>query len=506
MKRTAAGIALLVVVVGLVELSNCRQAPAAEVFRPEDKRDSWDVYYIQGARVGYSHTTTRDIGSGRVILRTESVSQFSLRRGDDPTTPEIRVVTWETPGGGLLNFVADIRMGPKPVHITGQVQGNRLDIEATGTAAAPVKVSIPWSADSRGPFAMEQSLLRKPMKPGERRKIKMLAIESLQVADLDMTAKDYEPCKLLTGVHNLLRIDTVTQVADQKIEQTLWVSRTGEILKTYVPNLRGMQTYRVSKAEALQKTDAVKLDLLPLMMVKVDKPLADPFHTSQVCYRVHLDRNDPASAFVTGPTQAIKSIDANTADITVYAIRPGRRDGNRNAPPEQPTADDLRPNIWVQSDDPVIVADAKKVAPDETDPWRVAMALERFVRGEVKNKNFTQGFASAAEVARSREGDCTEHAVFLMALCRARGIPARGAFGLVYMPSNNAPAFFYHMWAEVYVDKRWIPIDGVFAQGGIGAAYLKIGQTNLKDATAYSAFLPALPIMGQLKMKIVSAK
>ncbi len=39
-----------------------------------------------------------------------------------------------------------------------------------------------------------------------------------------------------------------------------------------------------------------------------------------------------------------------------------------------PTADDLRPNLWVQSDDPLIVADAKKAAGDEKDPWRVAVA------------------------------------------------------------------------------------------------------------------------------------
>ena len=56
-------------------------------------------------------------------------------------------------------------------------------------------------------------------------------------------------------------------------------------------------------------------------------------------------------------------------------------------------------------------------------------------------------------------------------------------------------AFFYHMWAEAYIDKRWIPIDGTLAQGGIGAAHLKIAQSSLKDATAYSAFLPVTQIL-----------
>ncbi len=434
MKRNLAAIVWLAITVGLFGLSSCSHAPAAapespaareaaEVVKPVDMRDSWDVFMLQGARVGYGHTTVRDVGSGRAILCTENVSHFAIRRDTDTNRQEIRAVSLERPDGQLLKFEADIRMGPTPIRMTGQVSGNRLDIESVGTAAAPVKVSIPWSADDRGPFAMEQSLLRKPMKPGERRKIKTLAIEFQQVTELEMAAKGYEPCKLRTGLHDLLRIETVTRFANnQKIEQTVWTDRTGDVLKTLTPMLGGLETYRASKADALEKADAATFNLFPSMMVKVASPLADPYRTKEVCYRVHLEGSDPAAVFAAGPTQAIKSIDANTAEITVYAIRPGRADGNRNAPPDPPTADELRPNIWVQSDDPLIVADAKKAAGDERDPWRVAEALARFVSREVTNKNFSQAFASAAEVARSHEGDCTEHSVFLAALCR------RGAF------------------------------------------------------------------------------
>jgi hypothetical protein len=166
MKRTVIAIVRSAVVVGLLGLSNCSQAPAAapespavgeavEVLRPEDKRDSWDVFMLQGARVGYGHTTARDVGSGRVILCTENVSHFAIRRDADTNRQEIRVVSLETPDGQLLKFQADIHMGPTPIRMTGQVNGNRLDVESVGTAAAPVKVSIPWSGDDRGPFTMD---------------------------------------------------------------------------------------------------------------------------------------------------------------------------------------------------------------------------------------------------------------------------------------------------------------------------------------------------------------
>ena len=208
--------------------------------------------------------------------------------------------------------------------------------------------------------------------------------------------------------------------------------------------------------------------------------------------------------FVTGPTQALRSIDPHTAEITVYAIRPGKSDGNRDAPADPPTDDDLRPNSFIESDDPLIVALAKQAAGDEKDPWRVAVALERFVYREVEKKDFTQAFATAAEVAKTREGDCTEHAVFLAGLARACGIPARVAIGLVYLEGTQS--FFYHMWTEVYVEKRWIPIDGTLGLGGIGADHLKIAQSNLNGASAYSAFLPVVQVAGRLKIEIVDAK
>ena len=375
-------------------------------------------------------------------------------------------------------------LGTQPIRTTGKVRGKRLEIETaaqdsrwggsstatpTDSTAAPTvnsppptRSSIAWSSDDLGPFAMEQSFLCKPMQPGERRTLKSLLVEFQQAVPIELTAKNYESTKLPSGPRELLRIETVTRLADgQKMEQTVWTDRAGEVLKTLVPIMGGLETYRVTQAEALKHSDVAPLDLLPSTMVKVEPPLRNAHRARQVCYRVHLDDGDPAKVFAVGPSQSIKPIDAHTAEVTVYAIRPGRNDGNRAAPPEVPTEDDLRPNSFVQSDDPVIVADAKKAAGDETDPWRVAVALERFVNREVKDKNFSQAFASASEVARSREGDCTEHAVFLMALCRARGIPARAAMGLVYLESQKA--FFYHLWTEAYIDKRWIPIDGTQA-------------------------------------------
>ena len=41
----------------------------------------------------------------------------------------------------------------------------------------------------------------------------------------------------------------------------------------------------------------------------------------------------------------------------------------------------------------------------------IAKKLTRFVYGYVSAKNYGVGFATASEVARNKEGDCSEHPV-----------------------------------------------------------------------------------------------
>jgi transglutaminase-like putative cysteine protease len=207
--------------------------------------------------------------------------------------------------------------------------------------------------------------------------------------------------------------------------------------------------------------------------------------------------------FVSGGSQQVRTVDDHTLEITVQAIRPDQP-AAMLAPDPKPAAGDLESNSLIQSDAPKVAAMAAQVAPDETDPWKLACALESHVRRSIRSKNFSQAFATAAEVAESLEGDCTEHAVLLAALCRARKIPARVAIGLVYYP--QAQGFAYHMWNEVWIGDRWVPLDGTLGQGGIGAAHLKLAHSDLRGASAYSAFLPVFRVLGQLKLEVTSVE
>jgi transglutaminase/protease-like cytokinesis protein 3 len=124
----------------------------------------------------------------------------------------------------------------------------------------------------------------------------------------------------------------------------------------------------------------------------------------------------------------------------------------------------------------------------------------------MRDKNFSTGLATASEVAREMQGDCTEHAVLLAAMLRAKEIPSRVVVGLVY--SDRHSAFAGHMWTEAFLDGQWVPLDATMGRGGIGAAHVKVTDSSLdEDApTPVAAFIPMMHLLGQMSIEVVSAE
>lgn len=497
-----AGILILTAAMaGCADSQDTHSPPAkSEEPRPLADQEMWDVYSIQGSRVGYGSTRITTVEKNGVQqLQIQGANRMHVKRFGQEAKQEITFESLETPDGRLLEFTSQLSQGTVPLSVAGRVAGSLLHLTTT-SAGKSISSTIPWGDAFGGPFAPELSLLQSPMKPGEHRKLRHLALGFNQVATVDLIAKDYEPVEMLHGTSELLRIDTVMRFGDGEVLQGItWTNRTGQVQKTTTAAM-GITTYRVSKEVALDQAGPGEFDLGADLTVPLSQPIPNAHGTRAIRYRVHLDEEDPARIFVSGPTQRIRPLDAHTAELTVYALRPDGEVGNPDAASPPATPADLEPTNLVQSDAPTVVAMAEEGAGGQTDPWKTALALEQYVHRTIRLKNFSQAFATAAEVAQTREGDCTEHAVLLAALCRARGIPARAAIGLVYMEADRA--FGYHMWNEIYVNDRWIPIDATLARGGIGAAHLKLAHSSLEGAGAYTSFLPVMQVTGRLKIEV----
>ena len=360
---------------------------------------------------------------------------------------------------------------------------------------------------------MEESLAAQPLKPGQKRTLRAFVAGFDQLGTMELTARQFEAVKWPASVgsrpqsaeESLLRIDVETTLAGgQKQETTVWADRSGEILARREKAM-DLRSFRVPKEVALAETGQAPFDLVLGQSVKLDHWLPAAHLTRRVRYRMHLTEGDPSKVFPSGPSQEVKRLDPHTAEVTVYALRPDRP-APLPAAADPPGPGDRRPNSLIQSDDAKIVEVAGQVAPGEEDPWRLAVALEKKAHDLITKPDYSSALASAAEVVRSGAGDCTEHSVLLAALARARDIPSRVVLGLVYMEQTRGPALGYHMWNELYLGGRWIPMDATLGQGGIGAAHVKLGHADLDGVSAFSNFLPIAKVAGQLQVEVLEVE
>jgi hypothetical protein len=128
--------------------------------------------------------------------------------------------------------------------------------------------------------------------------------------------------------------------------------------------------------------------------------------------------------------------------------------------------------------------------------------LERLVERTIENKSLAFGFAGLEEVLARREGDCTEHALLLVALLRKAGVPARMAYGLILTESG----FIGHAWVEAYGDRRWRWLDPSFPGGRPYGLKIRLGVMDPAEPVWASLSLTLLQVAGTVEAEILKVE
>ena len=119
-------------------------------------------------------------------------------------------------------------------------------------------------------------------------------------------------------------------------------------------------------------------------------------------------------------------------------------------PPE--LARELEPTEVVQSEDPEVIALARRLAPAGTPLPRVLDALFDHVAA-MPYVEF-KGTTDALTALRLGEASCNGKGRLLVALLRASGVPARLVGGVILQPGSKRTS---HQWIEAWVANRWVP-------------------------------------------------
>ena len=285
------------------------------------------------------------------------------------------------------------------------------------------------------------------------------------------------------------------------VDTTVWVDDQGVAVKSSTAMLgTNLVTYTVPQEVAIQSLTVAELDLGVSTLVKTT-PIFNPYSTTSAVYRVTVAGGNPAELLPSGDSQQVRKLEDHIAEVSVTALK--LPETGRIEPCDEKYT---KSSQFLPTDDARVREHAAAAAGPLTDPAAIAEAIEIYVHKKLTKKNFSTALASAGEVARNLEGDCTEHAVLLTAMLRAKGIPARVVVGLIYV--SGPSAFGGHMWTEAFLNGKWVPLDATLGRGGIGATHIKLGDSAFadEDGTPSGMFTSLINVIGKLKIEVVNVK
>jgi hypothetical protein len=443
-------------------------------------RTQYMAIMMAGKKVGHSVATFK-IDKGKAMTNVKMT--MTMARGGMEITIVTDALEIETPDGKPLGFSLTINLGAMGQTVTrGDIgKDGKLKI-VKNLAGMTQNETMDWPKGalmSHGRMILERNAGLKP-----KTTITSTVFDPATLAARTATSTVGKKTKvdLLGRVVMLTEVKSVMQSSMGKINATTYVDDEFIPLKSIVPAL-GMKIEMIDCSKAAAMASNETLELISKVILSSPAALNKAALGGTLVYTIKPTSPTAELKFLDDANQSVKTADDKTITLT---IRP--TPAPKNAPifykGKDPTAlEALKPSSYVQSDHKTIKALAKKAIGDAKDAATAATRIEKFVRSYIKTKNLTVGYASAVEVAQSREGDCTEHAVLTASLCRAVGIPAQVVIGLAYVNgfAEHRNVFGPHAWNRAFIGGKWVGLDSALEEFNTGHIALACGDGVCDD-------------------------
>jgi hypothetical protein len=431
---------------------------------------TWEVMYRANVPVGYTSkkSVSSNRGSEPVITNDfRSVLRF-VKEGKEERR-ELTINSVERPNGELISLTTRAQTGSESQSVIARINGSKAVLELTINQSKQQNV-VEWDSKVRGPFAIEQSMMRNPMKDNESRLIRLLDPFSGRIVEsrLDANAKYKSP--IMLGKSKMLRETKVTTRDGGALnESTLWADEDGVILKSYIQSgdLRIFQveeeTYK--EVESVFDLSFSTNRIMPLAIKPGNKEAyLDAIEMeNQITYRFEQKRSDPYKSISNRCNQRKKSLDAFTSEITVFRLK------NREELPagvessDEPTPSDLDLSGWLDAGHPTfnkMYVDFLLQIDNDDLHLKVLSAAKRLSE-KYESVGFNNDVRKLAVALSTNRLNSVEQSMVLIALLRKDKIPARLALGYVYDRNASEPTMVFQAWVEYHHAEWWWPIDPV---------------------------------------------
>ena len=451
--------------------------------------------FMAGKKAGHT-VITRQV-DGDKVTTTQSVA-LQMSRGGVPIRLEMIETAVETAKGKPLGFSAVQDLGAMVTKIRGSVDNRGLIRLTTNSMGTVQKSKMPWPKGAIMSEALRLRQLQKGLKEGNVFTEKVFSPSMLYAVDAEIRIGPKKNVDLLGRVVSLAEVTTTMKAPTGELfsVSTSYVDDDAKQQKI-VTTIAGINVEMLAcgKEYALSASDPV--EFIAQTFVHSPVSLADAKPAKSITYHI-APKEGGNLQFQENGNQTVRPDGKGGLILTVRPVKPPAgavfpyKGSNARA------KEALKPTRFLQSKDERVMTLAKRAVGDTQNAVVAAKRIENFVKQYIDEMGLSVGYASAAEVAISGKGDCTEHAVLTTAMCRAVGIPAEVVMGVMYVEEFNGSRNIFggHAWTQVYLSGKWVGLDATRAPNGYDARHIALasGSGNLED------FLTLLTTIGNFKI------
>jgi transglutaminase-like putative cysteine protease len=265
-------------------------------------------------------------------------------------------------------------------------------------------------------------------------------------------------------------------VEDPRLTTKVYLSAKGDIVK--VGTSIGVEMKPLSKAEALAeiKDTGTRPDLAEVTAIRPTPPIQNPQNAKFLRMKLSADN---LRALPSGDFQKVEKAGVGwIVGVSQPASVPSKT--ILECAKAQPTW--LKASHLIPSDNPKMLALAKKVVGTTTDSGKAAEKIRSYVNSTMTPDAGIGILRDASEVLKTKVGVCRDYAILTATLCRAAKLPTKLASGLVSFDGT----FYYHAWVEVFTGSRWVPYDSIPSSPEFTATHVKLSEGNVDTAFAFT--------------------
>jgi len=366
------------------------------------------------------------------------------------------------------------------------------------------KSTMQWPQGAVMAEGLRLLTLKKGLKEGTQYSVRIFSAGMMQALDADILIGAEQNVDLLGRVVPLREVTTsLIMPGAGKVVSTSYVDQELKMQKTITP-IAGMQVEMVACAKefALGQNDV--LELIDNMFLASPEPLRNLDSAKSITYLLSPVKEGADFTIPSSDNQKAQTLGDGKVVLKVEPVTapPGVKFPYKGTDPAILEA--MKPTRFLQSDDEKVIELARRAVGNTKDAAEAARKIEAFVANYIENRSLSVGYATAAEVIVSKQGDCSEFAVLTAAMCRAVGIPAQVVAGVAYVDDfMGNRGFGGHAWAQAYIGNKWIGLDSSFKGGGRGgydAGHIALAAGNGEPVD----FFNLASTLGQFKIDKVT--